>query len=240
VSKYFSHWVDTRYPTGYIKFQDYPNYYISADLMLCAVYSDVAPVMVYFYGCFPEDDISSYGPLVKDCSPQYFGVNMSAAVPDGHNTDIVVEGTHIPTSAEFLAWGEGSPFGPIHLVDYPPHWTLDAAELSSGTAELKYYVISKPKYEYELSDVLSVDDGIDSIEPDVTVLELDYDYSLDTDWDDNVKYWGYTVSELSNGSRLLPEGTRHYYRNKDDDADPDAPLSVVPVENDVVTTWNPV
>lgn len=147
-SMYFSHWVDTQYPSSYIKFKDYPSYYISADLVLCAIYSDVAPIMVYFYGCIPDDSISSYGPLIKDVSPQYFGVNMSAVVPDGFNNEEVVPGTHMSSDHEFIAWAEDSPYGPAHVVGYPPHWSLDKESLSSGTAELQYYVISKPIREY--------------------------------------------------------------------------------------------
>lgn len=154
--------------------------------MLCAIYSDVAPIMVYFYGNIYQSGLSAYGPLVKDCSPQYFGENMVESVPDGRNPEEVVPGTHIPVSSEFMAWAEGSLYGPAHLVGNSSHWALDRAELSSGFAELNYYVIARPKEEY--TDELSVDDGIESIEPDATVLALDYDTSLD-DWSDSTGSW---------------------------------------------------
>jgi hypothetical protein len=241
-SKYFSHWVDTQYPTSYIKFKDYPGYYISADLVLCAIYSDVAPIMVYFYGCIPDDSISAYGPLVKDCSPQYFGSNMSAAVPNGYDNEEVVPGTHIPTSAEFLAWADGSPYGPAHVINYPPHWDLSKEELSSGFAELKYYVIAKPIQEYAISDILSVDDGIAEIEPIdpdkpdesyAIALELDYNYELDTDWGDGTFYRGKTITELFNGSTDFPEGTGYY-----DISDEDSSNWVVPMQSDIVMCWH--
>ena len=240
-SKYFSHWVDTQYPTGYIKFQDYPSYYISADLVLCAIYSDVAPIMVYFYGCIPNDSISSYGPLVKDVSPQYFGVNMSAAVPDGYDNEVVVPGIHIPTSAEFLAWAEESPYGPAHVVNYPPHWSLSEEELSSGTAELRYYVIAKPIQEYQTSAVLSVDDGIASVEPIgpddpddsyAIALELDWNYELDTDWGDGIFFRGKTTTELYPGSSDFPDGTGYYNTDSEDQSE-----WIVPTQNDVVMVW---
>ena len=73
-------------------------------MVLCAVYSDNAPIMVYFYGATmssdydEETDTYSYvNRLVKDCSPQYFGNNMSADVP---REGSIVEGTHIPYGTE--------------------------------------------------------------------------------------------------------------------------------------------
>lgn len=61
---------------------------------------------------------------------------MSAVAPNGFNNEEVVPGTHMPPDHEFIAWAEGSPYGPVHVVGYPPHWSLDKESLSSGTAKL--------------------------------------------------------------------------------------------------------
>jgi hypothetical protein len=92
-----------------------------------------------------------------------------------------------------MVWAEGSPTGRMRLAGDWSAWALSAPELSSGYAELNYYVVYKNKNEH--TDELSVDEGIESIEPDATVLELDYNYTLDTDWDDAVNFRGVTESD---------------------------------------------
>ena len=77
-----------------------------------------------------------------------------------------------------------------------------------------------------------MDDGIADISPDNTVLELDWDYRLDTDWGDGIFFRGKTTTKLEQGSQEFPEDTGYYDRSSKDQED-----WVVPKENDVVMVW---
>lgn len=77
-----------------------------------------------------------------------------------------------------------------------------------------------------------MDDGIAEISPDNTVLELDWDYQLDTDWGDGIFFRGKTTTELEPGSQAFPEDTGYYDMSSEDPED-----WVVPEKNDVVMIW---